>query len=93
MLIRLADKLSIWINGGVRVRVSRSRSGVDVYALGRTPGLPPGKLAQIVRELRPDVPGTIDFRNDGRGHWRIRASSGLQRDGFAQRVRNVVVNS
>jgi hypothetical protein len=87
----MIDTFSVWINGGVRVRVTATERGVDVRALGRTPGIPPDRLARIVRELQPDESGTIDFVNR-EGNWRIRASGNLK-GGFEQRVRNVVVNS
>jgi hypothetical protein len=88
----MIDKLSVWFSGGVRLRIRTTADGVDIQTLGRTTGLPPDRLVQIVRDLKPDESGTIDFVNRGRGNWQIRASRNLQ-GGFEQRVRNVVVNS
>lgn len=92
MVTSLVDALSVWFSGGVRIRIAADARGVDVRARGRTPGLPPERLVQIVRDLKPDESGTIDFVNRGRGNWQIRASRKLK-GGFEQRVRNVVVNS
>ena len=92
-LNRWADSFAVWWHGGIRVRVSVSGSGVQVLAVGRTPGIPADTLVRLIRDLEPDASGTIDVLHDGRGHWRIRVSGGLHGDGFDQRVRNVVVNS
>ena len=92
-LTTLADAMTVWFTGGVRVRIRTSLTGVEVIARGRTPGIPADKLARLVRELRPEESGTVDVHHDGHGHWRIRVSSALKLDGFDQRVRNVVVNS
>ena len=90
---RFADSLAVWSHGGIRVRVRVFPTDIQVITVGRTPGIPADKLARLIRDLKPETSGTIDVLQDGRGHWRIRVSGGLQRDGFDQRVRNVVVNS
>ena len=54
--------------------------------------LPPERLAQIVKYLKPESVGVIDVWHDGHT-WKIQASKSLEDDGFVQRVRNVLVNS
>ncbi len=87
------DRASVWLCGGVRIRVWREGGLPRARSHGRTPGPVTSRLVQIVLDLGPPGEGAIDLRNRGRRGWSIAMGASLDRDDFRQRLRNVIVNA
>ena len=86
------DRVSVWLCGGVRIRVWREGDLWRACSHGRTPGPVTSRLVRMVLDLGPPGEGVIDMRNRGRRGWNIAMSSSLDRDDFRQRLRNVIAN-
>lgn len=87
------DRLSVWLCGGVRIRVWREGDLWRACSHGRTPGPVTSRLVRMVLDLGPSGEGVIDLRNRGSRGWSIGMSASLDRDDFRQRLRNVIVNA
>jgi hypothetical protein len=92
-LENLADKAAISWTRGVRIRVWRDGERLRGRALGRTPGVPPERILDIVLDLEPQGAGTIDLVHEQRGSWTVRTRGTLADPRLEQRLRNVLGNS
>jgi hypothetical protein len=86
----LTDRLAVWWQGGVRVRILKGGPRPEGAAVGGIKGLSGDEALQLVFELAPDAPGVIDIQAGEAGLWRVKVGGPLASGHFDQRVRNVL---
>src|SRR5437762_11511269 len=86
------DKLHLFFYGGLRVRLWFENGALKTLHCGTSRPVPPDRLLQIIRDLKPDESGMIDFYPDDNGRIRCEVSGDLAADTFPQRLRNTIVN-
>ncbi|MCY3024412.1 MAG: hypothetical protein NTW87_36015 [Planctomycetota bacterium] len=87
-----ADKLAVWLHGGVRVRVWHADGKAQGSARGGNSSAQAARLLRTVLDLEPEGSGTVDLVSDGSGHWRITVRGSIADPTFEQRLRNVVAS-
>lgn len=90
----LGDRVFVFLNNVVRVRVWIADGKPQTRVHGNfIRKYSPEKLRDILVELNPQGDGVVDFSNTTARNWKITVTGPIGDDGFAQRLRNVVVNS
>jgi hypothetical protein len=86
----LIDRLAVWWQGGIRVRVLKGGSQPEGVATGAVKGLSGDQALAMVLELSPRHPGVVHIIRKGATGWKVQVNGSLGDEDFGQRIRNIL---